>query len=65
MVWRINWRAPESHDAIAHVFVNRATITSDLISQATKNAVELRLQLRRLHGFRHLGKTAQVAKHHR
>ena len=65
MVWRVDWRAPKSHNAVAHVFVNGAPVAANVISESAENRVEQRLELGGLHGFAHLRKTPHVAKQHR
>ena len=67
MVGIVERRVPKCHDAIAHVFVDRAAVRHDDIAHRRQQAIDQLCQRRRvrLEPFRDRRKSAHVAEHDR
>ena len=56
---------PEGHHAVAHVFIDGASLILDDFRQPREHPVQKRLQLQRGHAFRQGREASHVAEHHR
>ena len=65
MVGPVEWRAPERHDAITHVFVDGAAVAANHVREPAQYAVEKGLHGDRLKALGQLREAADVAEQDR